>query len=137
MGALQPAESIPSLRERLPASAGSVAVARHAARRFAHGLDVDVDGLVLAVSEAVTNAVLHAYGEGGRGVVELSGAASPSEVTVAVRDRGTGLAVAPGHVGGAGFGLDIIRHLAQQVDLADTPEGVVLTMRFRRRPRAG
>ncbi len=33
-------------------------------RRFAGELEVDLDGLVLAVSEAVANVVAHAYGEG-------------------------------------------------------------------------
>jgi anti-sigma regulatory factor (Ser/Thr protein kinase) len=120
-----------SMHEQLPATVDSVAAARRAVRRFAADLEVDLDGIALAVSEAVSNVVTHAYDDGLPGVVELSAATSPFEVTVVVRDRGRGLA---GGVGteGAGFGIQIIRRLAQHVEVSDTPAGVALTMRFRR-----
>jgi anti-sigma regulatory factor (Ser/Thr protein kinase) len=118
------------MHELLPASLESVAVARRAVRRFVADLEVDVDGLVLAVSEAVANVVAHAYSEGRHGAVELSAAASPLEVTVTVRDHGRGLG--NGSPAGAGYGLLIIRRLAQHVELANTPDGVALTMGFRR-----
>ena len=105
--------------------------ARRAVHRFAADLEVDLDGIVLAVSEAVANAVSHAYLEDGDGVIELSAAASPLEVTVTVRDRGRGLGHADGKPG-AGYGLLIIRRLAEHVELADTRDGVALTMAFRR-----
>jgi anti-sigma regulatory factor (Ser/Thr protein kinase) len=126
----QPAES-PTLQEDLPATVDSVSVARRAVRRFAADLEVDVDGITLAVSEAVANVVAHAYEEGAGGVIELSATASPSEVAVVVRDRGRGLEAAPASHG-AGFGIGIIRRLAQHVELDDSATGVALTMRFRR-----
>jgi anti-sigma regulatory factor (Ser/Thr protein kinase) len=119
------------MHELLPASLDSVASARRAVRRFALDLEVDLDGMVLAVSEAVANVVSHAYVEDSHGVVELSAAASPLEVTVTVRDRGCGIAGGEG-TPGAGYGLLIIRRLAQHVELADTRDGVALTMAFRR-----
>ena len=119
------------MHELLPATLDSVGTARRAVRHFAHDLEVDVDGMVLAVSEAVANVVAHAYVEDTDGVVELSAAASPLEVTVAVRDRGCGLARGDAKPG-AGYGLLIIRRLAQHVELADTRDGVALTMAFRR-----
>lgn len=118
------------MHERLPATVESVATARQAVRRFAAQLEVDLDDLVLAVSEAVANVVVHAYPEDARGTVELSAATSPGELTVVVRDHGRGLEGAG--PGGAGFGIPIIRRLAQHVELDDTPGGVALTMRFRR-----
>ena len=117
--------------ELLPATLDSVAVARRAIKQFARDLEVDLDGVVLAVSEAVANVVTHAYAEQPEGIIELSAAASPLEVTVTVRDRGSGLAEA-GATAGAGYGLLIIRRLAQHVELADTRDGVALTMAFRR-----
>jgi anti-sigma regulatory factor (Ser/Thr protein kinase) len=87
--------------------------------------------VVLAVSEAVTNVVLHAYSGGAAGVVEVAAATSTDALTVTVRDHGSGL-TSQGH--GAGFGIEIIRRLAQHVEVADSPEGVALTMRF---PRGG
>jgi anti-sigma regulatory factor (Ser/Thr protein kinase) len=119
------------MREQLPATVESVRQARHAVRRFARGLDVDVEGIALAVSEAVANVVAHAYSEGESGVIDLSATAAPGEVAVVVRDRGRGMAAPTGRPG-AGFGIDIIHRLAQAVEVGDGDPGVALTMRFRR-----
>jgi anti-sigma regulatory factor (Ser/Thr protein kinase) len=126
-----PAESPITLQEQLPATGQSVAVARTAVRRFASELEVDLDGIVLAVSEAVANVVVHAYDDPDGGELELIATASPFEVTVTVRDRGRGLASDSGVVG-AGYGIEIIRRLAQHVALEDGRPGVTLTMRFLR-----
>jgi anti-sigma regulatory factor (Ser/Thr protein kinase) len=120
-----------TMREQLPATVDSVAAARRAVRHFAADLGVDLDGMTLAVSEAVANVVAHAYEEGTSGVIDLSATASPFEVAIVVRDRGRGLEAA--HAShGAGFGIEIIRRLAQHVALDDSASGVALTMRFRR-----
>lgn len=129
MAPSSPAES-PLVLERLPADVSSVAAARRAVVRFVRDLEVDIDGIVLAVSEAVSNAVVHAYGPGQRGVVEVTGATAPDSVTIVVRDRGRGLAAASEP--GAGFGLRIIRRLAERVDVAELRDGLAVTMRFRR-----
>ena len=126
-----PATSPLTFQEQLPATVESVAVARRTVRSFASELEVDVDGIVLAVSEAVANVVTHAYADGAPGVVELTATASPYEVAVVVRDHGRGLGRA-GPSPGAGYGIEIIRRLAQHVALEDTERGVELTMRFRR-----
>ena len=127
----QPAEPPLTFREELPATVASVSAARRSVRRFAGGLNVDLDGLTLAVSEAVANVVTHAYEEGATGVIELSAVATPSEVAVVVRDRGGGIEAARPSTG-AGFGIEIIRRLAQHVAIEDSTSGVALTMRFRR-----
>jgi serine/threonine-protein kinase RsbW len=119
------------MHQELPATLESIAAARGAMRRFTSDLEVDADAIVLAVSEAVANAVAHAYAEGARGVVDISAVASPFEVTVWVRDRGRGLAAGAAS-SGAGLGLGIIERLAQHVELADAPDGVALKMAFRR-----
>jgi anti-sigma regulatory factor (Ser/Thr protein kinase) len=119
------------MHEELPATVESVARARHAVRRFARGLDVDVEGMTLAVSEAVANVVAHAYGDQDTGAIDLSATAAPDEVAVVVRDRGRGMA-APAARPGAGFGIEIMRRLAQRVAVDDSARGVTLTMRFRR-----
>lgn len=120
-----------TLHRRLPATGDSVAAARRAVRSFADGLEVDCEGIVLAVSEAVANVVAHAYADDVCGTFELSAATSPGGVTVVVRDDGRGTA-AGGRQGGAGYGTEIIRRLAERVDVEDSPDGVALTMRFRR-----
>jgi len=121
-----------SMTEELPAAPASVGAARRLLRRFAGDLDVDLDAVELAVSEAVANAVVHAYDD-LQGTVEVEAAAASSELRVVVRDRGRGMAQRAGDRG-AGFGLAIIRRLARQVDIADSPRGVTLTMAF---PRGG
>lgn len=131
MAPFQPAESPVPLHELLPATSGSVAAARRAVQQFATGLEVDLDGVVLAVSEAVANVVAHAYADGVDGTLELSAATSPIELMIVVRDRGRGLAGGAG-TEGAGFGIQIIRRLANHVEVADTADGVALKMRFRR-----
>ena len=67
-----------------------MAAARRLVRRFAGDLEVDLDAVELAVSEAVANAVVHAYDD-GRGTVELEAAAAPYELQIVVRDRGRGI----------------------------------------------
>ena len=125
-----PAEPM-TLQEQLPATVASVALARSTVRRFASDLEVDVDGMVLAVSEAVANAVTHAYAEDDPGVVELQASASPYEVAIIVRDHGCGMGGAHATAGN-GFGIEIIRRVAQHVAVDDGPDGVALTMCFRR-----
>ena len=131
VGLSRSADHVVSMHELLPATPESVAEARGAVGRFATGLEVDLDGVLLAVSEAVANVVPHAYADGADGAVELEAAASPFELTVVVRDQGRGLEQ-DHDTAGAGFGLRIIRCVAQHVELADTQEGVSLTMGFRR-----
>jgi anti-sigma regulatory factor (Ser/Thr protein kinase) len=126
-----PSASSLTLQEQLPATVESVAAARSAVRRFASHLEVDVDGMVLAVSEAVANVVSHAYDVDAPGVIELAATASPYEVAVVVRDHGRGLRGGK-RSAGAGYGIEIIRRLAQHVALDDSGRGVALTMRFRR-----
>ena len=130
VGPSSPATSL-TMHERFPATLESVGLARRTVRRFAAPFEVDLDGVVLAVSEAVANAVAHAYADGPRGDVELSATVAPFELTVKVSDNGQGLVAGNLHPG-AGFGLTIIRRVAQHVDLADTPAGVTVTMTFRR-----
>jgi anti-sigma regulatory factor (Ser/Thr protein kinase) len=119
------------MHEQLPATLASVATARRAVRRFVDDLEVDVDGIVLAVSEAVANVVTHAYPDRARGIIELSAGALPFEVTITVRDHGRGFTRGD-TTGGAGYGLPIIRRLAQHVVVEESRDGVELTMRFRR-----
>ncbi|HEY8449269.1 MAG TPA: anti-sigma F factor [Bacillota bacterium] len=51
----------------------------------------EIDEIKVAVSEAVTNAVVHAYPEGG-GIVEVRAQIGEDGLTVIVRDEGIGIA---------------------------------------------
>ncbi|MDI6893365.1 MAG: anti-sigma F factor [Bacillota bacterium] len=74
----------------LPANAG---VARVAVASFAAQLGftwAELEEVKVAVSEAVTNAVVHAY-PGGRGPVKVRARVDAGELAVEVEDRGVGI----------------------------------------------
>ena len=107
----------------LPSSAESVPVVRHALRGM---LDAEgVDGtaaadVLLAVTEACTNAVLHA----GRPELEIEVEACWRDggLEVVVRDRGQGFTPRVDSPG-LGLGLPVIAALSQRMELRETPGG--------------
>lgn len=88
-----------------------------------------VEDVRLCVSEAVTNAVLHAYGNDGGDVtvrVERDG----DSLTVVVRDEGRGLARFR-EDGELGYGLRIIERLATHCAITSAPDvGTEMRMAF-------
>ena len=62
VGLHPPSDRASSCTSDCPSAVGSVAAARRAVRRFAGDLGVDLHGVELAVSEAVSNAVAHGSG---------------------------------------------------------------------------
>ncbi|MGD0197120.1 MAG: ATP-binding protein [Solirubrobacteraceae bacterium] len=118
-------------------------VARHAAPGKAraaitayareHGAGPDLlSAIALAVSEAVTNAVVHAYRDGAvPGRVELTASAARGELTVTVSDNGSGLRATRNNPG-LGLGLALIAQSADGFDLErGSAGGLVVRMRFR------
>lgn len=82
------------LRTSFPAVSKNEALARGVAAQFLLLSDPTVEELSdvkTAVSEAVTNAVVHAY-PGEKGFVELTLQESGGEITVTVSDTGRGIA---------------------------------------------
>ena len=112
-------------RRTLPADAESVGVARRSAQVFAerHGLSgARLTEIALAVSEAVTNVVLHAYrGPAAPGVIDLVLEARDDGIHVAVRDFGLGL-VPRDDSPGRGLGLGVIGRMADRVEIS-APRG--------------
>lgn len=87
------------------------------------------EDVALCVTEAVANAVRHAYDE-GEGVVEVLVEIDEGELIVLVRDHGRGMRSRP-PPGPRGFGLRIIRTLARDVAISsDRRRGTVVDMRF-------
>ena len=116
-----------------PATPEHVQAARRLAADLAHRAGVPddaLDAIRLAVSEAVSNAVLHGY-RGGRGEVNVLVEAEDSRLDVRVRDRGCGMSPhAEG--GGAGFGLPLIAQLSDAVAVRPNgDEGTEVHMTFR------
>src|SRR4051794_34539161 len=93
---------------RVPARAEAIPRLREAAVAFAreHAMP-DPDAVGLAVTEAATNVVLHAYPDDGAGDVRLVMCPEPSRLVVVVRDWGAGMRPRPDSPG-LGVGLPTI-----------------------------
>ena len=86
--------------------------------------DPPLEDLKLAVSEAITNAVLHAYRAQAPGSIEVSVRTEPSEERVVVRVRDHGVGMRPRDDSpGAGFGLSIISAVADDMVVREPPDG--------------
>jgi serine/threonine-protein kinase RsbW/stage II sporulation protein AB (anti-sigma F factor) len=121
-----PLRSAGSLDLELPAVPSSVATGRHAVAEFCAGLAVDHEAVALAVSEAVTNAVVHAYRDDAHGPVRISASLAGSALLVVVNDNGQGMT--PGT--DSGVGLALIARLSSTVEIDGDGAGTRLAMHF-------
>ena len=124
------------VRLTLPARPENVAVIRHVLGAFAEALQLPVDlveDMRLAVTEACTNVVRHAYPDGVPGAVEISVEPEPDQVRIVVADYGRGIGTSSDTTG-PGLGLPLIAAIASTVDLQSAPgAGSRVTMTFARR----
>src|SRR4051812_37894487 len=113
----------------------AVPARRRAGVQFAAGAGAGaaaLDGLRLAVSEAVTNVILHAYPDREEpGPVELTAALEGAELFVTVRDEGTGMTPRIDSPG-LGLGLPLIAQTAHSLEVRPAPSGgTEMRMSFR------
>jgi PAS domain S-box-containing protein len=123
-----------TFRLRRPAVASELSTVRRVMSAWMESAGVPRDDIMLisvAVSEAVTNAVEHAYGS-QHGWVEIEASRPGADVLVAVRDRGRWRPKAPG---GGGRGLGLIGRLMDDFELRRTNEGTEVVMRRTAGPR--
>lgn len=118
----------------LPAIEPSVAVARRTATSFAHaGGCPDTSDIALAVTEAATNVVLHAYFEDPEpGALVLHGDRAPRSLTISVQDAGRGLRPRLDSPG-IGMGLSLMQHAAAEITFVGPPQrpaGTEVRLRF-------
>jgi anti-sigma regulatory factor (Ser/Thr protein kinase) len=118
----------------MPAMPDAVGVARQALTGAceALGLGPRATGDVrLAVSEACTNVVAHAYRDrADPGELEVAVLLQPGELTVIVRDRGRGIAPRLDG-GGLGLGLPLIAALTRRAEIGEHEGGgTEVTMTF-------
>lgn len=126
------AREAPGLAESYPAVPESVPQARQAVVSLAAeagASDEQVDAIRLATSEALTNAVVHAY-DGGPGMVHVRAALRGEGIAITIRDDGTGPRPRLDRRG-IGLGLALIAAAADEMAIATRPGGgTELKMRF-------
>lgn len=90
-----------------------------------------LDGVRLAVSEAVSNVVVHGYRGSEPGAVTVAAEAQDDELRVTVADKGWGLAPRADSPG-AGLGLPLIAEVTESMSVSSGPDGhgTVLCMTF-------
>ncbi len=125
------------VRLSLPARPENVAVIRHVLAAFAETLKLP-DGLIedlrLAVTEACTNVVRHAY-EDRTGSIEISIRPEGERLRIEVADHGRGIGPSP-DTSGPGLGLPLIAALTESVEIQHAPgAGSRVAMTFARRRR--
>lgn len=122
-----------ALDQSYPATPRAVPVARHALTAVAVEAGVTgerLDEIRLAVSEALTNAVVHAYRDDEPGSFHVTAAVTWGELWVLVSDDGHGLHA--GHEsGGLGIGLSLISGLSDDFSIVTRSSGgTEVRMRF-------
>jgi anti-sigma regulatory factor (Ser/Thr protein kinase) len=113
------------VRLTLPARPENVAVIRHVLGAFAEALRLPADlveDMRLAVTEACTNVVRHAYPDGDPGAVEISIEPRDERVRIVVADAGRGIGTSS-DTSGPGLGLPLIAAIADTIDLQSAPGG--------------
>jgi PAS domain S-box-containing protein len=125
MGTTMQGHRVGGRRRRLPARPASVPELRELATTWAAAAGMDeaqVAKVALVVTEAVTNAVLHAFVDREPGSVELVCEPGDGEAVFRVVDDGRGMAPRIDSPG-LGLGLPTIGRLADHVDVGAGPEG--------------
>ena len=121
----QPRVAMSDVRLTLPAQPESIPVIRHVLGAFAEALRLPpdmVEDMRLAVTEACTNVVRHAYDDDEAGSIDVVMQPSPERLQVIVSDRGRGMGPSP-DVGGPGLGLPLIAALSDSLELEEAPMG--------------
>ena len=122
----------PTLSVSLPAGAASVARARAAVAELAREVGASEEAVAavkLAVSEACTNVVVHAYRGRPPGAIHLRAKVQGDELQVEVLDDGPGIVPRPDSPG-LGLGLALIATLADSVELEHPSGGAPTTVRM-------
>ena len=109
----------PEVRLQMPAAEDSLPLARQALRSLGETVEADLEALEdaeLAVTEALANAVKHAYDHNGS--IHVSFLPREEEMLVSVRDFGRGMPDRGGAAGDpSGYGLAMIEGIARRTEI--------------------
>ncbi len=109
----------------LPARAENIAIVRYAFSALGDAVQMGeqtLSDIRLALTEACTNVIVHAYPDRDDGVLEVEAIVEESAVTIVVRDEGGGIhprADSPG----LGLGLPLIASVSDSVQLGHDAYG--------------
>ena len=120
------------LSQQLPAEPPSLPRIRHAATAALAAIGISdsdfLGGVALALSEAVGNAIQHAYPQAA-GDIDVSMLQDDHEIIVTVADTGVGIDHAADS-SGLGVGLQLISRLATNWKVDSNTHGTTITMHF-------
>jgi serine/threonine-protein kinase RsbW len=130
----EPDAAQPEVRLLLPALPANVSLVRQALAGLTDELGIDparAADMKIAITEACTNVVVHAYGE-APGPLEVTMTVEHDRLVLSVRDRGSGLHPLPGREEGAplGFGLALIASLSDELGLVGGRHGTEVRIAF-------
>jgi serine/threonine-protein kinase RsbW/stage II sporulation protein AB (anti-sigma F factor) len=123
------AEEQEAVRLELPAAPSSIKRARDAVGSLATKVGASAADVRLAVSEAVTNAVVHAFREGNPGKVTVEAHVARDRLLVVVADDGGGMRPNPDSKG-LGLGIPLITRLAEDARFDSSAKGLTVSMSF-------
>lgn len=126
-----------SFRLRVPAKPEYLVLGRLALTGLSRLRPIEPDALgdlKLALTEACTNSIRHAYGP-GEGVVEIAFTLGPGSIEVEVLDDGAGFRMPDDREGaaeldGGGLGLAIIRAVTDETEIGSREDGTGSRLRF-------
>lgn len=129
-----------TLRLRIPAKPEYLVLGRLALTGLSRIRPIDQDDLSdlkLALTEACTNSMRHAYGSGG-GSVEIQFVLEAESIAIEVLDDGGGIRMPNGREAesdsdGGGLGLAIIRAVTDETEIGRRHDGTGSRLRFRKR----
>ena len=127
-----------TIRLTIPARAEYITLCRLALTGIARLRELSDEllaDLKLALTEAASNSVRHAYGDADVGVVEISYELFPDRLVIEVVDEGEGFdpVAAEGNadeLSEGGLGIAIIRAIADEVEIGAQPGGKGSRLRF-------
>jgi serine/threonine-protein kinase RsbW len=129
----------PTVRLTIPAKAEYITLVRLALSGLSQLRplsDETLGDLKLAVTEACSNSVRHAYRDGREGAVQVIYELHSDRLVVEVRDDGQGFTIGQavpavdGSLSEGGLGIAIIRELADELELGPTESGKGSRLRF-------
>jgi serine/threonine-protein kinase RsbW len=121
----------PAFEACIPGTPLGVRVLRREMARMAEECGMDAEGIAdvrLAVTEAATNAVMHAYAN-TEGDLRVTAALGDGELAIVIADAGPGL-VDRDDSPGLGVGLAVIAHVSEQLRIFSDSGGTEVHMTF-------